>query len=165
MSTSSDISQIQSRLNSTINQIRLTALKVLEIEGKKSIQTNFIQQGRPKWRNKFIDDGRAILTGKTARLQSQINVVRNDTTSTIAIGSNLPYSKIQQEGGKIPITPKMRKFFWAKFKETKNVKWKYLALKKGSTINIPSRKYLSIPESDYGRIKSSVEVGVKRVIQ
>ena len=160
----SSVSEIQSRLNSTINKIRLTALKVLENEGKKSIQLNFSQQGRPKWAGKFMNDGRAILTGKTARLQSQINVVRNDTASTVQIGSALPYSRIQQEGGTIPITAKMRKFFWAKFKETGNVKWKYLALKKGGTINIPARPYLKIPESDFGRIKNSVERDVQGVI-
>lgn len=162
--SSSNISQIQSRLNSVINRIRLTALKTLEIEGKKSIQLNFIGQGRPKWKPKAINDGRAILTGKTARLQSQVNVVRNDTTNTITIGSALPYSKIQQEGGKITITPKMRKFFWAKFKETKNPQWKGLALTKKTTINIPARPYLVIPNNDFDRIKRSVETGVKAIL-
>lgn len=160
----SNLSDIQSRLKSKISQIKATALKVIEIEGKKSIQTNFIQQGRPKWAPKVFNDGRAILTGKTARLQSQINVVRNDNTSTVSIGSNLVYSRIQQEGGKITITPKMRKFFWAKYSETKNPVWKAMALKKGF-IRIPARPYLNIPASDFGRIRNSVETGIRRVIQ
>lgn len=161
----SSASEIKSRLNSKINEIRLTALKVIEIEGKKSVQMNFIEQGRPKWAKKFIDDGRAILTGKTARLQSQINVVRDDGKSSVSIGSNLPYSRIQQEGGSITITPKMRKYFWAKFKETSNPKWKALALTKKDSITIPARKYLNIPETDYSRIENSVAIAVKSVIQ
>lgn len=161
----SSLSEIESRLKSKLTEIRLTALKAIEIEGKKSIQLNFIEQGRPKWPGKFIDDGRAILTGKTARLQSQINVVRDDNKSSVSIGSALPYSRIQQEGGQIHITPKMRKYFWAKFKETSNPKWKALALTKKDSITIPARKYLAIPESDYGRIENSVANAVKSVIQ
>lgn len=160
--TASEISQ---RLNSKIKQIKSVALKTIEIEGKKSIQLNFVQQGRPKWAPKKIQDGRAILTGKTARLQSQINVFTNDVSNTVTIGSNLSYSRIQNEGGDIRITDKMRKFFWAKFKETKNDAWRRMALTKKQSIHIPARPFLKIPVQDYSRIKQNIEVGVKRVIQ
>ncbi len=156
------VSEIQQRLNSKIAQIKSTSLKIIEIEAKTSIQVNFRSQGRPKWKPKAINDGRAILTGKTARLQSQINVAT--IGNTVQIGSNLPYSKIQQEGGEIKITDKMRKFFWAKYHETGNPAYKSMALTKKSTITIPARPYLRIPAQDYDRIKSSIEAGVKRVV-
>ena len=78
--------------------------------------------------------------------------------------SNLPYAKIHNEGGKIRVTRKMQKFFWAKYHElTGKIKkkrngdptkatqgvaraanyFKALALKKvGTYITIPKRQFI-----------------------
>lgn len=81
--------------------------------------------------------------------------------------SSLPYAKIQNEGGKIKITVKMQKFFWAMYyslagkvvysvkgKKAANTKqnkalsvqagyWKALALKKvGSMLTIQQRQFI-----------------------
>lgn len=148
--------QIEQRLAEAVAMLKPKILKAIEIESKKSIQLNFIRQGRPKWKEKFIPDGRAILTGKSGRLQSQINAVIVDSMNKVSIGSNLPYSKIQHEGGKIEVTKKMRSFFWAKFKETGDVKYKILATKKGNTITIPARPFLKIPQEDFARMLRSI---------
>lgn len=151
-----DIGKIRVKIDQSIDRIANRILDGLETELKKSIQLNFESQGRPeKWPGKYIDDGRAILTGKTARLQAQFTVEKREDPYRITLASALPYSKIQQEGGEIFITPKMRRFFWYQFKETKDDKWKYLALKKGP-IKIPARPFLLIPQSDYPRILQGV---------
>jgi len=169
----SNLNQITARLDSVLEKVRQTALKTIEIEGKKSIQLNFIEQGRPKWLQKKKKDGRAILTGKTGRLQSQINVVRNDATNTISIGSNLPYSKIQQEGGTISMPARTmarrklkngRSVFASKKRNTGKSKSVDVSFSKAYTITIPARPYLVIPSTDYSRITSAVESSVKRVI-
>ena len=46
----------------------------------------------------------------------------------VRFSSYVPYAAIHNEGGKITVTGKMKKFFWAKFKETGEVGWKYMAL-------------------------------------
>ena len=50
----------------------------------------------------------------------------------VGIANHNHYAKIHNEGGKILITPKMRRFFWAKFKETGKEYWKGLALTKNT---------------------------------
>lgn len=76
--------------------------------------------------------------------------VNNDGGAKITIGSNLPYAKIQNEGGFIKATPyapkvvgknkdgtdkntrsryRMEAFFWAKYAETENEFWKVNAFK------------------------------------
>ena len=57
--------------------------------------------------------------------------------------SSEPYTALHNEGGTITVTGKMKRFFWAKFKETGEVGWKYMALMKvGQVIKIPQRQFI-----------------------
>jgi phage gpG-like protein len=70
----------------------------------------------------------------------------------VVIISSLPHSKIHNEGGtisqNITVTPKMRRFAWAKHYEagTADTKWKGLALTKKTSIarniTMPKRQYM-----------------------
>lgn len=67
--------------------------------------------------------------------------------NTVSVGVDLktiPYAEIHNEGGKIPITPKMRGFFLAKFRETGNPFWFNMSRHKGNTITMPKRQFLAI---------------------
>lgn len=103
-----------------------------------------------------------VLIGSGA-LKRSIRIIMTDPDMVI-IGTDKPYAKIQNEGGKIVVTDKMRKYFWAMHYKyansiTYNVKtktiakskkndalnqmaifWKSLALAK--KISIPKRKFL-----------------------
>lgn len=72
-----------------------------------------------------------ILSGEYARSFSPgqpFNLYRVDLTSgTITVGSNAPQT-VHEEGARIAATPKMVRFFWAKFLETQLPKWKIMAL-------------------------------------
>lgn len=63
---------------------------------------------------------------------------------SIEIISDLLYSKIHNEGGKIKVTEKMKRFFWSRYYSTKNEFWKNAALTKKKEIVIPKRMYLDI---------------------
>lgn len=82
----------------------------------------------------------------TGRLRSSIvteTTTEGDVIST-KVGSNVRYAAIQELGGTIEATPSMYGFFWAKFKNTKDEKWKWMALglkKKGQFV-IPARPFL-----------------------
>jgi len=77
----------------------------------------------------------------TGELKSSIKTVYK-SMDEILIQSNTPYSAIHNYGGEIKITDKMRKFFWAKFSETKDNAWKYMALSKSNHITIPQRQFM-----------------------
>lgn len=116
-----------------------------------------------KWEARKFNTDRATTTRqvltKTGKLSDSIK--QRHSTNNITIYTNSPYAAIHQAGGKINITPKMRKFFWAmyykelgKISLTKKGKqrnnkanqrtnqiaqiWQSLALAKGP-LNIPKR--------------------------
>lgn len=63
---------------------------------------------------------------------------------TVDIVNDVPYAAIQNYGGEIQYTEKMRKFFWARFYETGDPLYKSLALSKKPTITIPKRDFNDI---------------------
>ena len=90
--------------------------------------------------------------------------VRPQGKSSIVISANSPYAAIHQYGGTltptIPITSKMRKFFWAKYYNTGLVNWKVMALTKKKelkpTIRIPARPYITLTQEDWEEIISTI---------
>lgn len=92
---------------------------------------------------------RAILT-KTARLKRSIRITTLGGNFVI-VGTNVPYAKIHNEGGKVnvPVTKKMRRFFWAMYYQNKKspevaMRWKSLAITKRTSIqiNMPKRQFM-----------------------
>lgn len=150
-------------------------LKALQIEADKSIKMNFIDQGRPgKWKKKVFDDGRAILTGKTGALLARTTSKIIPAEYKVIIGNTLKYGRIQNEGGRITVTNKMRKFFWAMYfanskravnekgkivyePTAKGIIWRNMALSRKGFIELPERRYLVIPSTDFSRIKNNLQ--------
>lgn len=64
----------------------------------------------------------------------------------VEVSSPLPYANIHNEGGRIPITSKMRAFFWARYKETKDPIYKACALTKKTHIDIPQRQFTGVSQ-------------------
>lgn len=77
---------------------------------------------------------------------------------SVFFSSDLPYAGIHNDGGDIIVTARMKRFFWAKFREANGGTWgrngnggveaefwKMMALKKvGTTIRIPRRRFLGV---------------------
>lgn len=87
----------------------------------------------------------------SANLLINSSMLRNSIHHTavgnqVEVTSPLPYANIHNQGGRIPITTKMRGFFWAKFKETKDPIWRAFALTKKPHIDIPQRQFTGISE-------------------
>ncbi|MFA9212492.1 MAG: phage virion morphogenesis protein [Candidatus Methylacidiphilales bacterium] len=88
----------------------------------------------------------------THKLMVKSNSLMNDlkvtsqTMQRVELGTTLPYAAIHNNGGKFSIllTPKMRKFFWAMFYKTNNLKYKQMALtkKKRLPVRIPQRHFI-----------------------
>ncbi|MCQ2973261.1 MAG: phage virion morphogenesis protein [Bacteroidales bacterium] len=134
------------------------------------------------WKNRKIDI-RGTLMMQTGTLRRSLKASING--NTIQWTSNLPYAKIQNEGGKIKVTPKMKKYFWAKYRElTPKIKrkkngelmksslgvskianfYKAMALKPiGSFITIPQRQFIGFsPETDK-RIKNIINTNMQKL--
>ncbi len=131
-------------------------------------KTNFKKQGSLKtgfeaWTPRKFNSGK----GRSLLRQSGLlfNEIRKRSGKNYAaVYNGLKYARIHNDGGNIPITPKMRRFFWAQYfnlmkgalnksgnssslkKATKLMPqaqfWKNMAMKKGSVIKIPARPFI-----------------------
>lgn len=68
----------------------------------------------------------------------------------------VPYAQIHNEGGTMEITERMRRFFWAKFHDTKEEKWRHLALSRKS-ITVPKRQFMGDSQSLNDEIHKRLE--------
>lgn len=137
--------------NKIAKQLIIDAQTIAEVEMINFVMLNFEKQGFldssiMPWegRKNDSDSGRAILT-KTGALRDSVKPV-SSSTKRVVIGSDSKYAKIHNEGGtiNIPVTAKMRRFFWYKYKETGQAKYKGMALTKKThfTVNIPKRQFM-----------------------
>lgn len=132
-------------------QLIVDAQTIAEVEMINFVLGNFERQGfldasvQP-WqeRKNGTDAGRALLV-KTNQLIDSIGIGES-STKRVRLTATAAHARIHNEGGVIhvPITERSRKFFWYKFKETRNPMFKALALTKKQflTINIPKRQFM-----------------------
>lgn len=151
-----------------------------------SIEENFLSLGRYNGGTDILDGGTGRwkkLSPNTIRryrylgknldptlqrsaggLASSIQVRPTDQR-TIEVSANKVYAAIHQYGGtvspKIPITPKMRKYFWAQYFETRDEKYKAMALTRKSVmtprITIPARPFLVLQQEDFLDIQEVIQ--------
>ena len=153
--------------------IQKKILKELQIDLTGKFDKNFSHGGffGNRWKPRKKDGSAAHLIGKGSGVLRR-SIQSHIDGDTIVFTSSTPYASIHNEGGKIVVTEKMKKFFWAKAyeaqgkvkntklksgKESKsksikhhNEKWnkqaefyKNLALKKaGSKIDMPQRQFI-----------------------
>ncbi|WP_406629494.1 phage virion morphogenesis protein [Ornithobacterium rhinotracheale] len=80
-------------------------------------------------------------------LKNSIKISRADFEQVIiSAGEGIPYAAIHNEGGNItiPVTKKMRKYFWAMYKKTGEERYKRMAITKKDflSVHIPKRQYI-----------------------
>ena len=109
--------------------------------------------------------GRKVLK-KGGRLQRGIHIKRiGNGKVTIGVDSNIKYAEIHNFGGKIEITPKMRRLFWAKFKETGDSYFRGMALTKQTHFVIPERKYIGKTSAMEPRLDRRTIKELKKITQ
>lgn len=159
-------------------------LRDIEVELGDEFDRNFERQGffSEAWerRKSPFRPGGATLVD-TGGLRKSIMTSKD--ANSITFRSDHPAAAIHNEGGEITVTPKMKRFFWAKYYEAegafgrrkrtngsprqdrKNIRlsteaefWRCMALMKvGSKIRIPQRRFLgNAPE---------VETAVREIIE
>ncbi len=135
--------------------IRLT-LKDISVEVKDEFDRNFEREAffNEKWaRRKYNDDESRGLLVRSGTLRRSIK--EEVTPASVVFNSDVDYAAIHNEGGTITVTRKMKRYFWALYRElTDNYKrkptmeaefYKSMALKKvGSKIIIPRRQFIGM---------------------
>ena len=152
-----DIRLVQANLMPEVGNIAINHF--LEAFKKEGLE------GEPAWKKrKEAGEGdrterRGVLI-KTGALRRSIRILRIGQ-DIVQIGSEIPYAQIQNEGGTTnpKITAKSRKFFWAKYKETGNPKWKRMATTKEQSfhVEIPARPYMKVTTA----LKSEIITHIK----
>lgn len=105
-------------------------------------------------------NGKGSLLMVTGKLRRSIRS-RVDADSVVWETSER-YAAIHNYGGSITVTAKMKKFFWYKYKVTKDDSWKWMALMKtGVRITIPQRQFLG----DHPEVRKRAEAVVNRHLQ
>ena len=125
------------------DKLKKTLLTDIKVELYEEFDLNFGRKAffSDKWKQRAFSYPRGSLMAVSNSLRRSINaeVVRDGVRFTSA----MPYAAAHNEGAKIPVTPRMKKFFWAKYKSTKQDMWKFLALKNvGSVIELPERRFI-----------------------
>ncbi len=152
-----DVEQITRQIQAVIQQVKTTALNVLEIEGLRSVQKNFESGGRPKWiqskkKGKLKGTKTLVVTGALR----EVSAVKDEAASSVMLitsSDSRAYARIQHEGGTISIPPRTmarrtkkdgRSVFASKNRELKRAKKTDVSFSKAHTITIPPRPFLVI---------------------
>ncbi|MFA7448799.1 MAG: hypothetical protein WCY77_10205 [Weeksellaceae bacterium] len=137
-------------------------------------------------RKSFFDKAwpKTKLINQRGSMMARTNNLRRSMQSRIESGgivfsSSLPYAEIQNEGGEITVTPKMKRFFWAMFYQTSGKvkgkkgqasvnltieaqQWRNLALMKvGQKVKITQRKFIG----EHPRVRAVIEDVVKENLE
>lgn len=114
------------------------------------MKNNSVQPWKQRGASPKNRQGRALLT-KTGRLKRSLTF--STAGNKVTVVSDTPYSKLQNDGGVLTITPKMRRFFWGQYLRSGgkivegnpkggDMFWYRMALHRGNKITIPSRPFV-----------------------
>lgn len=144
----------------------------------------FQDNGTQAWQRKKHPDKYGPLMSSRQNLYGSIYYHPDDYRVTV--GTEVPYAAIHNEGGDIVVTPRMKRFFWAKYREANGGSWKRkaspkgggregadeaefwktLALKKvGSVIHIPQRKFIGESLELTDKINNTIETEINKILQ
>lgn len=125
------------------NKLKADILDDMRVELSDEFDRNFERKGffSNAWKSRAHDypRGSLLMVSGAMRRSTQGQVVGDGVRFT----SSLPYPALHNEGGKVKVTAKMKRFFWYKYKTTKLEMWKYFALmKEGKVLTIPKRQFI-----------------------
>jgi phage gpG-like protein len=133
------------KLNAAKQYLSGDVMEVIGTEAVKHFKQNFVNEGfdDKKWaaRKTKVKLNKKILTGQGSGDHLSDSIDYKTKGYTVTIYTDKVYGEIHNEGGTITVTPKMKKFFWAKSIEAKEAgdldaseQYKWCALAKKITI-------------------------------
>ena len=134
----------------------------LRVELMDEFDRNFERKAffNQPWAKEKYPNKRGSLLMRSGALRRSLKA--SSTNSSIIFSSSVPYAVLQNEGGVLTVTAKMKRYFWAMYYKTSGASsktpkgkamsmeasmWKAMALKKvGSKIKIEQRQFISVME-------------------
>lgn len=111
------------------------------------------------WENTSIPNRKGSLMMRTGKLRRSVRSMQ--TSNEITWSSSLPYASLQNEGGEVIVTEKMKRFFWAMFYKANGA---VSVTKKGDTRNNDRNKKLTA-EAAIWKALALQKVGAKMKIK
>ncbi|MCM1380122.1 MAG: phage virion morphogenesis protein [Prevotella sp.] len=125
------------------NKLKDTLLNDIKVELTEEFDLNFERKGffSDKWKLRSFPTRRGSLLAVSNKLRGGI---KSEVVSDgVRFSSAVPYATAHNEGARITVTPRMKKYFWHQYMTTKDEAWKFMALKKvGSIIDLPQRQFI-----------------------
>lgn len=125
------------------DKLKADILRDMRVDLSEEFDRNFERKGffADKWKSRAHDYPRgSLLMVSGAMRRSAQGVVSGNG---VRFSSSLPYTTLHNEGGKITVTDKMKRFFWHKYKQTNDEAWKRMALMKtGKVMTVPQRQFI-----------------------
>lgn len=164
----SQVDKIILNLNSAVKDVQRKALKIVAIEGGRSIRKNFDDGGRPKWiarkRISKKQKGTNILV-ISGRMKNVSETVEADRVVFKSNPLARAYAAIQHFGGTISMPARkirMRKVKSGRMQFAKGSHKRTTEHQgKAYTIKIPARPWLTIPQVDIPRIFNAIKSAIK----
>lgn len=157
-------------MNSELRNLKRQILKDLKIELLEEFDKNFERRAffDQPWQERSYPGGRGSLLQATGRGRRSFRsvILRNG----VQFSTDTPYMGLHNRGGKVTITPRMRKFFWAMYykKGGKNKQpgaaaryWRNMALTKKSAITILQRQIIG----DHPRVRQAARAVIHKNLQ
>lgn len=145
------------------NKLKADILDDMRVDLSDEFDRNFERKGffSDKWKPRAYDNPRgSLLMVSGAMRRSTQGVVSGNG---VRFSSSLPYTALHNEGGKITVTDKMKRFFWYKYMRTKDEAWKRMALMKtGKIISIPQRQFIGDGPDTRRIIKDAIDRNLRR---
>lgn len=125
------------------NKLKADILDDMRVDLSEEFDRNFERKGffSDKWKPRAHDypRGSLLMVSGDMRKATQGEV----SGDGVRFFSAMPYTSLHNEGGKITVTAKMKRYFWAKFMQTKDESWRRMALMKvGKVITMPERRFI-----------------------
>lgn len=143
-------------------QLKRNILSDMRVELTEEFDKNFERKAffTDKWKRRANPNAKGSLLMVSSTLRRSIrSEVRGNG---VRFSSAVPYASIHNEGGKITVTAKMKRFFWYKYKITKDEMWKRMALMKvGKVITIQQRQFIGDGKRTQAIIKSVLDKNLK----
>lgn len=135
----------------------------MRVELSEEFYKNFNRKAffTEKWKKRRNPNALGSLLVVTGSLRRSIQCA--ETPDGVRFTSNQPYATLHNEGGKITVTAKMKRFFWYKYKQTKDEAWKRMALMKvGNVIIMPQRQFVGDGKDTRRLIQGVIDDNVQR---
>lgn len=155
---------------SKLFDLKRKILTDLKVELLDEFDQNFERRAffdRP-WPERSYPGGRGTLMQATGRGRHSIR--GSVLASGVEFSTDTPYMGLHNRGGKIKITPRMRKYFWAMYYKNggKSRKpgaaalyWRCMALSKKDAITIPQRQVIG----DHPRVRQAAREVIHQNLQ